>query len=96
MKYIVYTADKADSLTLRQANRDAHLAFLRDPEAPVKLLTAGPWLDDEGVMRGSMLIVEADDKETVEDWLAGDPYRQAGLTQKTMIRAYIWAIGAPE
>lgn len=96
MKFIIYTEDKPDSLSIRKANRDAHLAFLRSDDAPVKLLTAGPWLDDEEVMRGSILIVEAEDKTTVESWLAEDPYRAAGLTGKTMIKAFIWAIGAPE
>lgn len=95
MKFIVYTKDKADSLTIRKDNRDAHLAFLKSDDAPIELLTAGPWLDDEGVMRGSILIVEAGDKTQVENWLADDPYRAAGLTDSTMIRAFIWAIGAP-
>jgi len=96
MKFIVYTEDKADSLHIRKENRDAHLAWLRSDNADITLLTAGPWLDDEGVMRGSMLIVEAAGKDSVENWLAADPYRAAGLTGKVMIKAYIWAIGAPE
>ncbi len=96
MKFIVYTEDKPNSLNIRKENRNAHLAFLRAGDAPVELLTAGPWLDDDGVMRGSVLIVEADDKETVENWLSDDPYRAAGLTGKTMIKAFVWAIGAPE
>lgn len=95
MKFIVYTEDKADSLHIRKDNRDAHLAWLRNEIEAVKLLTAGPWLDDDGVMSGSMLIVEADNKKDVENWLAQDPYRAAGLTASTMIKAYIWAIGAP-
>lgn len=95
MKFMIYTEDKADSLSIRQANRDAHLAWLKSDNPKVTLLTAGPWLDDEGIMRGSMLIVEADDKSSVENWLSDDPYRDAGLTHSTMIKAFIWAIGAP-
>jgi len=92
MEFIVYGEDKPDSLHIRQAVRDDHLAWLKAP-SDVKLLIAGPWLDDEGVMRGSLLIVEADDKQTVLDWLANDPYKAAGLTASVMVKAYKWVIG---
>jgi|GEM_PF-987223 len=94
-EFIIYTEDKPDSLAIRQANRDAHLAWLKGEAAGIKLLTAGPWLDDSGIMRGSMLIVESDKKETVETWLADDPYRAAGLTGTAMVKAYKWVIGRP-
>jgi len=94
MEFIVYAEDKADSLHIRQAARDDHLAWLKTPSA-VKLLVAGPWLDDEGVMRGSMLIVEADTKDIVLDWLSHDPYKAAGLTASVMVKAYKWVIGRP-
>ncbi len=96
MKFIIYTEDKPDSLHIRQANRDAHLAWLKSENAQVTLLTAGPWLDDEGVMRGSMLIVEADSKYVVENWLEDDPYKKAGLPGNVMVKAFVWAIGSPD
>lgn len=96
MKFIVYTEDKPDSLHIRKANRDAHLAWLKSDNPDVTLLSAGPWLDDEDVMRGSMLIVESQNKSTVESWLENDPYKKAGLPGKVMVKAFIWAIGAPE
>ncbi len=95
MQFFIYTEDMPDSLDIRKTNRDAHIAWLKTENDTVKLLTAGPWLDDEGVMRGSMLIVEAADKSAVENWLSLDPYRAAGLTRSTLIKGYIWAIGAP-
>ncbi len=96
MKFIIYTEDKPDSLHIRQANRDAHLAWLKSENPDVTLLTAGPWLDNDEVMRGSMLIVEADGKDKVESWLEDDPYKKAGLPGKVMVKAFIWAIGSPE
>ena len=92
MEFIIYSEDKADSLHIRQAARDNHLAWLKAP-SDVKLLIAGPWLDDEGVMRGSLLIVEAADKGAVLNWLASDPYKAAGLTATVMVKAYKWVIG---
>lgn len=92
MEFIVYGEDKPNSLHIRQAARDAHLAWLRAP-SDVKLRVAGPWLDDEGVMRGSLLIVEADSKNTVLNWLENDPYKAAGLTNSVTVKAYKWVIG---
>ncbi len=94
MDFIIYAEDRPDSLHIRQAAREDHLAWLKAP-SDVKLLTAGPWLDDAGVMRGSLLIVEATDKQTVLDWLAGDPYKAAGLTGSVRVKAYKWVIGRP-
>ena len=84
MDFLIYAEDKADSLHIRQAARDDHLAWLKAPSA-IRLLTAGPWLDDEGTMRGSLLIVEASDKETVQEWLSHDPYKAAGLTASVTV-----------
>lgn len=94
MEYIVYSVDKEDSLHIRQAARDDHLAWLKTP-SDVTLLIAGPWLDDNNVMRGSLLIVEADHKNTVLEWLSHDPYKAAGLTASVMVKAYKWVIGRP-
>ena len=92
--YLIYTEDKADSLHIRQANRADHLAWVQgDPR--VKLLSAGPWLDDEGDMRGSLLIVEAESLKTVEDWLEQDPYNKSGLTGFKRVRRFNWLLGAP-
>lgn len=92
--FLIHTADKADSLHIRQENREAHLAWLK-AEGDVTLHIAGPWLDDDGVMHGSLLIVEAADKAAVENWLSHDPYRAAGLTESTELQAYNWVVGKP-
>jgi len=94
MQFIIYTKDQADGLPLRQANRDAHLAWLKS-DTPVTVLAAGPWLDDEGVMRGSLLIVEAESKAVVTNWTRDDPYAKAGLPESVTIHPFKWAIGAP-
>lgn len=94
MKFIIYSRDKQGALEIRKANRDAHLAFLAT-DAPVKVLTAGPWLDEVGeTMIGSLLIVEAESLASVRTWLEADPYAQAGLPESVMLHPFIWAIGA--
>ena len=96
MDFIVYTEDEDNSLHIRQAVRDDHLAWLNNTPSHITLLTAGPWLDDEDVMRGSLLIVGADTKQAVINWLSNDPYKSAGLTKSVMVKTYKWVIGKPE
>jgi len=93
--FLIYAEDKAGSLHIRQNARADHLAWLKAP-SDVKLLSAGPWLDNEGTMRGSLVIVEADSQDVVENWLSHDPYRLAGLTKNVTIKPYMWVIGRPE
>lgn len=92
--FLIYTEDKSDSLHLRQDAREAHLNWLRS-EPKVELAVAGPWLDEDGVMRGSLLIVKSESLATVEAWLDTDPYKKAGLTAFKRVREYNWAIGTP-
>lgn len=80
---MVYTRDKEGALSIRKANRAAHLNFLRS-ESAVKVISAGPWLDND-VAVGSLLVVEADSIETVIAWNKSDPYVLAGLTAKVTI-----------
>lgn len=94
MQFIIYTEDKDDGLTVRQANRQAHLEWLKT-DLSVTVLAAGPWLDDGGVMRGSLLIVDAPDKQTLTAWTQRDPYAKAGLSKSVTIKPFKWVIGAP-
>ena len=78
MQYIIRSFDKPDSLKIRLENRDNHVAYVNSQS--VKLLLAGPLLDDDsGDPIGTLLIVEADRREDVEDYAENDPYNQAGL-----------------
>jgi uncharacterized protein YciI len=92
--FVAICIDKPDSLELRLSSRAAHLDYLRLNAQSIK--TCGPFLEDDGsTMNGSMLIVEAGDREAAEAILARDPYRIAGLFQSVDIRPWRWVIGAP-
>lgn len=76
--YIVHCLDKPDGLPRRQQNYDAHRAYLET--APVKILVSGPLVSDDGeTMIGSLFLIEADSKATVEAFNAGDPFRKADV-----------------
>ena len=90
MLYAIICTDMPGALETRKANRDAHLAHIRASGA---ITQAGPLLDAEGGMCGSLLIMEAADLAEVEAWCAADPYSQAGLFERVEIRPWNRVIG---
>ena len=73
--FAVICRDHAGKLQTRLDTRDKHLTFLKEQPG---LRMAGP-LIEEGEMRGSLLVVEAETLTQVKDWAAGDPYKAADL-----------------
>lgn len=89
--FILTCLDKPASLELRMATREAHLTYVKDNAAAIRL--AGPVLDAAGDMAGSHFILEMDDKAGVEAFSAADPYAKAGLFQSISIWPWRAAIG---
>lgn len=87
MPYLIYCHDKPQAEPVRKANRDAHLAYVQD-KAAGKILLAGPLLNDEGAMVGSMLCIDFAHRAEAEDFAANDPYAKAGLFQKVVIHGF--------
>jgi uncharacterized protein len=87
MLFVLICEDKPDSQPLRLATREAHLAFVAEHAAKVRL--AGPMLSDDGErMVGSLFIAEADDAEALQAWHEADPYTRAGLWARVTIRPF--------
>ena len=86
MQFAIYCLDKPDSLDLRMATRNAHLAYM--DTKPIDIVLAGPLLDDAGGMRGSLFIVEADDLAAVRRFSEADPYRKAGLFESVTFHGF--------
>ena len=77
--------DKPGALEIRKANREAHLAYIRETGVVVQ---AGPMVDDEGQMCGSIVILDVVDMNAARDWVAGDPYGKAGLFAGLTLRQW--------
>lgn len=90
--FVLSWMDKPDSLERRLAARDAHLAYVAAHPGMVRL--GGPYLDAAGVMRGSLIILEAPDLAAAEAFSAKDPYRLAGLFEHVDIRPWRVTVGA--
>jgi len=70
--------DKPGALQTRLDNRDAHIAYLKSTNM---VSQAGPLLDANEDMIGSLIVLDVEDMAAAETWAASDPYAKAGLFQ---------------
>lgn len=82
--------DKPDHLDVRKANRDAHLAYIKDSGA---VTMAGPLLDADEQMCGSLIVLDVVDMAAAQAWVDGDPYGKAGLFQSVRLTQWNKVIG---
>jgi hypothetical protein len=88
MAFFVLTCiDKPSALELRMATREAHFAYAGGmPAGFIRL--GGPFLDANGDMAGSLIIIEAEDMAAAEAFSLADPYCKAGLFERVDIRPW--------
>ena len=82
--------DKPGALDVRKANREAHLAYIKDTGVVAQ---AGPLLDGDGQMCGSLVILDVADMAAAQAWAAGDPYAKAGLFADVTLTQWNRVIG---
>lgn len=92
MWYLIFSEDNADSLSLRQQARPAHLARLQTLAAEGRLLLAGPnpAIDSEepgaAGFTGSTVIARFDSLSAAQTWAGADPYVAAGVYAKVTVK----------
>ena len=95
MLFALICTDKPDSLDLRMNTRPDHVAYLSDLNDRGILKTAGPFLNDRDEPCGSLVVVEAENKDAARLIAEGDPYARAGLFAEVDIRPYNWTFNNP-
>jgi uncharacterized protein YciI len=85
MLYALICDDRPGAFEVRKANREAHLGYIRETGVVAQ---AGPLLDADGVMAGSLVILDVADRAA-----AGDPYAKAGLFAQVAIRPWNRVVG---
>ncbi len=90
MRVALICIDKPGHLNIRTANRDAHLAYIAETGV---VEMAGPFLDTEGAMCGSLVVLEVPSTAAAQEWADADPYAKAGLFQSVDLRAWKKVIG---
>lgn len=82
--------DKPNSLDLRKANRDAHLAYITETGV---VSQAGPVLDAAGEMCGSLVILDVEDMAAARAWAENDPYAKVDLFESVDLIEWKKVIG---
>lgn len=90
--FVLHCLDKAGSLDLRMATRQAHLAYAASFGGQMRL--GGPLLDANGDMAGSLIVMEAADLAAAQAFSADDPYTKAGLWERVDIKPFRATIGS--
>ncbi len=85
MLFVITAIDKEGSLQLRMATREAHIAYIKETGI-VRL--GGPFLNAQGEMAGSMILIDAPDLAAARIWQQNDPYAKAGLFQSSELRSW--------
>ncbi len=89
MHFAIHAIDRNDAGDLRLQTRPNHLKYLQNFE----ILYAGPLLDENQDMCGSLIVFEADDIEDAKRIASDDPYAKAGLFSQVSVTGYKPAIG---
>ena len=90
MLFAVICDDAPENAHIREDQRPAHRAYLKE-SGPVR--QAGPFLDADGAMCGSLILIEVDDQQAAETWAMNDPYAKAGLFSNVAVRPWNRVIG---
>lgn len=90
MRFALMTQDKDGALQIRLDNRAAHLAYIAETGV---VEMAGPCLDTNGEMCGSLIILEVADLAAAQAWADNDPYAKAGLFKSVTLKAWKKVVG---
>lgn len=94
MWYAVISEDHPATLEQRLAARPTHLERLQQLQDQGRLLLAGPHpaidSEDPGAagFTGSLVVAEFDDLESAQRWADADPYLDAGVYARVVVKPF--------
>ena len=90
MRVAVICTDKIGALQVRMDNRPDHLTHIQT-SGVVEM--AGPLLDTDGKMIGSLIVLNVESLQDAKNWAEADPYATAGLFAAVTITEWKKVIG---
>jgi uncharacterized protein len=90
MRVAVITRDKPNHLQMRVDTREAHLAYIKQIGV---VEMAGPFLDADDQMCGSLIVLDVADMTTAEAWAENYPYNKTGLFESVIVSQWKKVIG---
>lgn len=84
MIFAFHLIDRTDAGDLRMRVRPEHKAYLA--AVADRIAFAGPLLQDDGqTMLGSLLVIDFEDRQSAERWMADEPFTKAGLYEHVSV-----------
>lgn len=80
MQFVIKAYDGERKLSKRMEVRPRHLENMSKIDG--KVICAGGLLDDEGKMKGSLMVMEFENRAVLEDYLKSEPYIMDGVWEK--------------
>ena len=85
--YALLCFDRPDSAAMRDQHRAAHLEFLQKNSK--RIVFGGPLKNTpEGASTGALIVVDCASRKDAEEFIAGDPFHQAGVYESVVVRAF--------
>ena len=85
----------ADAPARRQAARAAHLESIGPHVTAGNIVVGGAILDEEGTMRGSVIIAEFPSRAALDAWMRDDPYVRQKVWQSIEVQPFRVAVRGP-
>ena len=83
MQFAVTAYDGENMLERRMAVRQRHLENMGKIKG--KVICAGGLLDDEGKMKGSVLVLDFETRDQLDEYLNSEPYIQEKVWEKVTV-----------
>lgn len=89
-QYIIYARDGKDEQALdrRMEARPFHFQKASALKAQGHFITGGAMLNEQGQMCGSMMLVQFESREQLQQWLDTEPYITAGVWQQVEVHPF--------
>ena len=88
MLFTIFCIDKPNMAEKRAAAMPSHVEYL-NAQTKIKNIMSGPLMDDEMMnVVGSLYILDAADRATIEEFTKGDPLVRANIWSSVEIRAF--------
>ena len=96
MQFFVIARDGTDAgaVARRQAVRPHHLDGIQPFVDAGNILMGGAILDDDGNMRGSVLLVDFPSRAELDAWIDDDPYVTGGVWREVEVAPFRVAVGS--
>ena len=83
MQFMIKACDGPNMLEKRLAVRPRHLEGMK--KLGKRIICAGGLLDDEGKMKGAVLVLEFESRAALDEYLASEPYVTEGVWEKVEV-----------